>query len=804
MTWRKLSVVLLALLTMPIAPGLAGGEGLETTWADPSPPTAPVEHLGREVLEQGLLDKLEQGPRGVIVHFDDAVPANLDDIPGIQPSYTFESIPAAYVLADAAGVGALSFLDGVTFVEDAWKPLAFHLDSATTASRAKEVYDPTFTPPPAAIDETDPTPTLPGGGTIDGAGVTIALVDSGLDATHPAFIGPGKVAGNYLVTPAGVLPGGPYTVQGDTHGTHMAGAAAGTGAEAHAGRDLRGAAPGASLAMFATWNTGRENILEPSTIHPAIAFDWIIQNGASLDPPIRVVANGWSCAGAPCEDADPSMAHLQLAIKLAEEGFVVLFAVGNDRGRGGENRVSAEARLPTPGIIGVTNHDDEEGGTRTDCIKTSASRGDAQDATTWPDLAAPGDDVTSTQAFTIDPDSRVPVLERKTYTETDGTSISTGHLAGVVALLLQANPTLTPAEVEYTLKATAEKLPAETKGNCPVPYVRADPSHPWDGANFAAGHGLVDAVDAVNLSLNFPGIPETAPELEAIPADFDLEIERVGVDVQRRLYLDDEAGFGAARPTGEASSVRVLRPNEEATFTSEPLGTPLVAEGIDAAVFVGVMPEGGGGTYDFFVPHSLVLRLERLSPDGEVVDVTHGRLNLHISPIDVIVERDLNRVLSSPISFEQEDRVRLTVRVVDAGLAGEQSAISNWILAWDSSRHPSSIGLGSVLDPAPQGSQEDCQADPDCTWIDADHPSPFAECKAGLNRLTFTGPPGSRAIYRCPYETATCEVPGDAGGPWGTCEAEMVLPQGANLWTTCTYTTPDGSMDGYGNCLAIG
>jgi hypothetical protein len=72
--------------------------------------------------------------------------------------------------------------------------------------------------------------------------------------------------------------------------------------------------------------------------------------------------------------------------------------------------------------------------------------------------------------------------------------MSAPHVAGLAAILMEANPTLGAAEVEDILEDSAYKF------GDPDEYV-ADPYNPDDGASYRAGHGLVDAVGAVSLAL---------------------------------------------------------------------------------------------------------------------------------------------------------------------------------------------------------------------------------------------------------------------------------------------------------------
>ncbi len=800
MIGRKFIPILVALLTIPLAPGVVLGDGQGSAPADPLSPAAPVERADSGVLEPGLLDKLEEGPHGVIVHFEDTVPTDLADIPGIQPSYIFESIPAAYVLADAAGVRTLSVLDNVAQIEDAWTPLELRLDSARIATRVEEVLDPDFEPSPLVIDETDERPTLPDGSTITGQGVGIAVVDSGLDGLHPDFQAPGKQAGNYVVTPAGVVPGGSFTSQGDPHGTHMAGIAAGTGAASDG--LYTGAAPGASLSTFATWNPEIFFGGDAAAVQPAIAFDWILQHGQEQSPPIRVVLNGWGCQDGLCDDLDPARTHLQLASMLAEAGYVVVFAAGDDGGDGLSQRIFEEATIQTPGVITVANHDDEEVGGREDCIKSTSGRGDAAEPGTWPDIAAPGDDVWSPNAITPHPESRVPVPDnpaqdsRRSYVQVTGTSASTAHAAGVVALLLEANPTLEPAEVEHILEVTAHKLTGHDR--C-IDYVRADPSNPWSTANFAAGHGLVDAVDALHLAIDFPGIPDPddAPDLEPIPEGFTGQgpsLELTGPV----FYFDGEDGLSTEPRERGAPLVRTARISEPIVHTSQPLAEAFTASAGEIDLWAGTQAELG------LTVGVVGIRMtaERVLADGSgtetVFEDIDGIFNL-VPPL-LPALREGVRLLDEPVTFEQGDRVQVTVELIPAHMAAP--ALGSWTVYSDAHPTPSRIAFGERVELIEPGTEAQCRETATCKNIGGDIEQVMVRCTDDFitYHVEWFGPPGSSATVECNTAVATCTVPGGPGAPWSECEATSTFTNLSTGNGRCTVTMPDGTIGGQGRC----
>jgi subtilisin family serine protease len=113
---------------------------------------------------------------------------------------------------------------------------------------------------------------------------------------------------------------------------------------------------------------------------------------------------------------------------------------------------------------------------------------------TGPDLAAPGENVTSSCrlylpicATGLDPRNGPGLLDVGTFNTISGTSMAAPHVAGIVAQLFQADPSATPAEIEAALKGTTHRF----ADGAPYTSVGGYP------ASFDKGAGLVDVVAAV-------------------------------------------------------------------------------------------------------------------------------------------------------------------------------------------------------------------------------------------------------------------------------------------------------------------
>jgi len=281
-----------------------------------------------------------------------------------------------------------------------------------------------------------------------GKGATVAVIDSGIDATHPDLPFGTKVAQNVKLAPD-LFGTGPLVLEGlantDTtsgHGTHVASTAAGTGAAL--GGKYRGVAIGSKLVGIGAG--------EALFIFTALeGFDWVLQNRTKYG--IRVISNSWGTSGAFSPD-DP----VNVASKLAHDaGLVVVFAAGN----AGPDLDTLNPYCVAPWVICVAaGHKDGR------TLADFSSRGIPGDPLYHPTLTAPGVDIAAARATTgivMNTFFAVDLIDLGTdavsYTAASGTSMATPHVSGTVALMLEANPALTPDQVKATLEATATPMP---------------------------------------------------------------------------------------------------------------------------------------------------------------------------------------------------------------------------------------------------------------------------------------------------------------------------------------------------------
>jgi filamentous hemagglutinin family protein len=263
---------------------------------------------------------------------------------------------------------------------------------------------------------------------VRGTNVPIAVIDSEIDVTHPDLEG--------AVTNRFDAVGAPENSH--AHGTGMAGAIA-----AH--RRLLGTAPAARLLAVHAFSTTTATA-GSTTFDVLKGINWSVQEGA------RII--NMSFAG----PRDPS---LERALKAAyDKGIVLIAAAGNAGPKSPPLFPGAD-----PYVIAVTATDVD------DKLFTGANRGK------YISVAAPGVDIL------------VPAPEGE-YQMTTGTSVAAAEVSGIVALLLERNPKLTPADIRRILTASAKRL---------APGERDD--------NF--GSGLIDPLQALQLA--DPRIATTTP-----------------------------------------------------------------------------------------------------------------------------------------------------------------------------------------------------------------------------------------------------------------------------------------------------
>jgi serine protease AprX len=295
-----------------------------------------------------------------------------------------------------------------------------------------------------------------------GNGVGIAVIDTGIDTTHPDLPYGSKVVQNVKVQfgfygSGGVFVEGlPVTDTTSGHGTHVSSILGGTGA-ALAGK-YTGVAPGSHLVGLGAG--------EAFVMLAAIeAFDWVLANGPSYG--VRIISNSYGTDGPFSPDAP-----INVATKRAHDaGMVVVFAAGNH----GPDSNTLNPYCVAPWVICVAAGY-KDGQTLADF----SSRGIPGDSLYHPTITAPGVDVVAARAKTgtwfsqsIASDESKIGLDAVSYMLVSGTSQATPHVSGTVALMLEANPALAPDQVKTILTNSATPMPGYAEYQAGAGYLNA-------------------------------------------------------------------------------------------------------------------------------------------------------------------------------------------------------------------------------------------------------------------------------------------------------------------------------------------
>jgi len=356
------------------------------------------------------------------------VPERRVRVAGLVDRYIYRRVPAVAMQVTAEGLSRLEEDPDVIAV---WPDLPVHtmLNVTVPLIRVPEVWAESG----------------------KGAGVRVAVVDTGIDAEHP------DLAGRVAATVSFV---GGSAADGHGHGTHVAGIIAGNGT-ASEGRYV-GIAPEALI--YAAKVLGDDGSGLMSDVMAGV--EWAADQGVQ-------VINLSLGSDEPSDGTDPLS---ELCDAAVAEGIVVCVAAGNAGPAPGSVGSPASAREVI--TIGASTDDDR--------IASFSSRGPTKDGRTKPDVVFPGVGIVACRAAGTY--MGTPAGER--YTEASGTSMATPHAAGVAALLLEAQPSLTPAEIKARFQRAAVDLGLDAN---------------------AQGAGRVDAYAALKSEEPPPGPPPPPP-----------------------------------------------------------------------------------------------------------------------------------------------------------------------------------------------------------------------------------------------------------------------------------------------------
>ncbi|MFJ9726148.1 S8 family peptidase [Streptomyces sp. NPDC101209] len=250
----------------------------------------------------------------------------------------------------------------------------------------------------------------------DGKGVKVAVLDTGIDTTHPDLASAVKASKNFTGT------GSTDDLAG--HGTHVAATLAGSGARS--GGRYKGVAPGAGILNAKVLDDSGEG----SDSSVIAGLEWAAGQGAK-------VAN-LSLGQEDTPGEDPVEAAVNALSKST--GMLTVAAAGNEGPDAGT--VGSPGAAESALTVGAVDGEDR--------LADFSSTGPTADSALKPDLTAPGVDIVSARAA----HGHMGDPAADGYVSMSGTSMATPHAAGAAAILAQRHPDWTGARIKQALTAT--------------------------------------------------------------------------------------------------------------------------------------------------------------------------------------------------------------------------------------------------------------------------------------------------------------------------------------------------------------
>lgn len=307
--------------------------------------------------------------------------------------YKYDTIHGVAIKLPDGNADKLKELNNVKYIE---KDITFNvsLDDATGIIGAPQLWDTGYT----------------------GKGVKVAVVDTGIDGGHPDLKG-------RIMDWKDYINGKPEPYDDFGHGTHCAGIIGGNGAGSNGKH--KGVAP--EVQFIGVKVLGKNGSGSLSSIMKGLDY------AAHSDAKVISMSLGSN---------EHSQAMDDLVMKAVNNGKIVVCAAGNSGPD--ENTVGCPADTPGAITVGATD--------KTDNMAKFSSRGPTKDGRMKPDICAPGKDIVSCKAAGIMKNKAIDTY----YISMSGTSMACPMVSGSVALMVQANPKLTPQQAKEILEKTAK------------------------------------------------------------------------------------------------------------------------------------------------------------------------------------------------------------------------------------------------------------------------------------------------------------------------------------------------------------
>lgn len=562
------------------------------------------------------------GPLEVIVSFHGEGPLGPVQLRQLEAlglnGITLESLPMVGVRATPDQIREL---DGWDEVRSIWLNHGLTYDNREATALS-------------GVDRLRTDPVLRSNGVpFSGRGVAVLVNDSGIDGTHPDLKFPRHVVQNVaaqtnLNSVSGLLPvtrleDMPNTDIAGGHGTHVAGTVGGSGA-ASSGARYEGVAPGADIVGYGSG----AGLFILDTLG---GFDYALSQQARYN--IRVVSNSFGSTSDTGTDFNPDHPTNIATKALADRGVIVVFSAGNSGP--GEGTITGNFKK-APWVVTVAAGD-KSGGLASFSSRGEDGRGGevniGGETLVWvdrPTITAPGVNIYSARAAggPLDAPSLADEIEEigpgdaVYYSRKSGTSMAAPHISGVVALMLEANPSLDWRGVKRILEDTASNITGRAPWEVGAGYVNAYAAvqAALEAGDFGAtpnlnrsfnANALTSVASNEAVSFQFSPVGETGSVSFEVGADISLVTASANIgDNTLALVLIDPLG----RRYGSSIALPVLGQNVATAAPGIPGTWTLTARGVGAVSGVALDPlqvTNGYGT-----PGTVNARLKQVRTDG--------------------------------------------------------------------------------------------------------------------------------------------------------------------------------------------
>ncbi len=616
------------------APGSGGGGGVEEDLCAPTGAANSGSAVMDLDIRRDFTALASSATYGAFVRFNQGTNKQQDAVlkkHGLSLKGDFRKyVNSVFVQGPVAAFHALSREPSVGWVEHN-RQLRYLDATSNWATRARVAQEPVSGGP--YLDAN--------GDAVTGKGQLLGVIDSGVFGAHPDFAG--RMLHNFKLINFAIEGVPQYIDVGEQdsenaaggHGTHVTGTVMGNGAFSDGGYPLMDVAPfvpgtfagTAPEASMIHWAHGAV-ILVLSTV---TAYDHMLDNMEAFEAehgsPLRAVNNSYGNAGG--SQFNPAATDSCLIKDIVDRGTVMVFAAGNDGGDGSADMTSSACKHTTPGVICVASYNDNGTGKLDGDLSGFSSRGLRGDPMNYPDISAPGDAITSacaqatgTQAICTGGDDNLVETEwQPLYGTISGTSMAAPHITGIIGLMTQVKPDLTPEQIEKLLQKHARKI-----GDGYEP----DPQHEGSTIHFAYGAGLVDVPSMLEeLGATKAGLPPAGGEWVVFDGDEDplvletasdavkLTMQEETLDgvtgVRFRITVANAADFVASSALDYRVEMNVAGEPYATTVQLTPDGAVIpAADASNTAVAAAAGLEGN--VLHFFVPYTQLGSPARIEP----------------------------------------------------------------------------------------------------------------------------------------------------------------------------------------------